>query len=587
MGERAAELLVLHPGPHRRFTLEGRCTIGAREDCDFRLFDPSVEPVHAVVVPVNDEWIIRSASYIPCKINDQPIVERILSDRDVIAIGGVLLGFRPAGTDSKLDPVSTSLAALRDDVHAERSMLAEEKAHWEAELEHRRAALVLREQTFRDRAARTARAVHRERERALRLQKKNEQRAADLDKLAEKVAQQQKAIDLAKMALKVDERHADENFRKIEERRALVGADSAATTARLAAQKKELLKLDLEIERRRKDLERYAAPGSKSKHKTLIEREHEAAAREREAEDLLAELETMFRQVDELLARLERRAATAEPAPKLPALRIASIERESDPLALLPMVRPAEEPAAAMRPSLVVWADELRERASVDAWWDAREAEFQQAVRQWREEKQSLLAQLHEQQHAVSAAKTALSEHELRTGQEIARERTALHREREALDRRRTWLDRAQQRYAALQTSALQARLAPMELEAVSAQEMISKLKATEELWQQFRCDVLRERMELACERERWRVRDHELVNLRRLAHKQRSLLSAIVSDQNVRDRLWNCERRLREAAALERETAVEKLAFALLSEEGSQQVRPTAEERPTIRKAA
>jgi hypothetical protein len=530
--------------------------------------------------------VIRSASYIPCKVNDEPVVERVLSDRDVIQLGAVLIGFRRLPADAGAADVSTSLIALRDDVFAERAALAEERAHWEAELEHRRAALVLRAKSFRDRAARTARAVQRERERALRQQKRNEQRAAELDKLAAKLGQQQKAMDLAKAALKIEERHADSEFRKIEERRALVGADSAATTARLAAQKKELLRLDLEIERRRKDLERYAAPGASNKQQTLIEREFAAAAKEREAEDLLRELETTFREVDDLLTRLERRAAAAEPSAKLPPLRIA-VEAESDAPALLPMIPPTAESPATPKTDLVAWADGLRERASIDAWWDAREAEFQQAVRQWREEKEAILAKLHEKQHAVNAAKTALAEQEHRTASEIARERTALHRERESLDRRRTWLDRAQQRNAALQTAAFEARLAPMELEAVSAAEMIKKLKETQELWQQFRCDVLRERMELACERERWRVRDHELVSLRRLAHKQRLLLSAIVSDQNVRDRLWNCERRMREAAALERETAVERLAFALLENESSAGKQLASDARPTLRKAA
>jgi hypothetical protein len=586
MGEPAAELLVLQPGPHRRFALEGRTAIGVREDCEFRLFDPSVEPVHAVVLPVGDDWMIRSAAYIPCKVNDQPIVERVLSDRDVIQLGGVLLGFRRLPADSPAEPVAASLAALRDDVFAERAALAEERAHWEAELEHRRASLVLREKTFRDRAARTARAVQRERERAIRHQKRNEQRAAELDKLAAKLAQQQKAMDFAKTALKVEERHADAEFRKIEERRAVVGADSAATAARLASQKKELLRLDLEIERRRKDLERYAAPGAINKQQTLIEREFAAAAKEREAEDLLRELETTFREVDALLTKLERHAATAEPAAKLSPLRIAALVEPEAPV-LLPMIRPTVDAAATVKPNLVAWADELRERASVDAWWDAREAEFQQEVRRWREDKESLLAEFHEKHHALNAAKTALAEQELRTARELARERTALHRERESLDRRRTWLDRAQQRNAALQAAAFEARLAPMELEAISAEEMIRKLKETHELWQQFRCDVLRERMELACERERWRVRDHELVNLRRLAHKQRLLLSAIVSDQNVRDRLWNCERRMREAAALERETAAERLAFALLDNEQPREAKLASVAKPALRKAA
>src|SRR4051794_17427741 len=100
MGERAAELLVLHPGPHRRFSLGGRMTIGAREDCDLRLFDASVEPVHAVVLPADGRWMLRSASYVSCKVNDDPVVEAALTDRDVIQLGNVLLGFRlvPAQT---------------------------------------------------------------------------------------------------------------------------------------------------------------------------------------------------------------------------------------------------------------------------------------------------------------------------------------------------------------------------------------------------------------------------------------------------------------------------------------------------------
>jgi hypothetical protein len=112
-------------------------------------------------------------------------------------------------------------------------------------------------------------------------------------------------------------------------------------------------------------------------------------------------------------------------------------------------------------------------------------------------------------------------------------------------------------------------------------------MKATEELWQQFRCDVLRERMELACERERWKVREHELVSLRRLAAKQRALLSAIVSDQALRERLHHCERQMKEAAALERESAIERLACALLGDERPRRVRPAGATEERLRHAA
>jgi len=588
MGVRAAELVVLQPGPQRRHALHGRTTIGVRDDCDLQLFDAAVEPIHAVVLPNDDSWLLRSAAYSPCTVNDKPVVESVLADRDVIRLGNVTLGFRILSNDVEAKaavPVAATLTALRDDVFAERSSLAEERAHWEAELERRRQALTSREQAFRDRAARTARAVQRERERVLRQQRRNEQRASDLDKLAQKLAEQQKSLDLEKLALRVDERRADEEHRKVEQRRALVTAEADATISRLAAQKKELLRLDLEVERRRKDLERYAAPGALLKDRTLIEREYAAAAMERDAAETAKEIEQIFRETDALLARLERKAGAAESLPTLTPLRIAIVADDAHPPALLPMIDPA--PGRRSQIDLVAWADDLKERSSVAVWWDAREAEFRQAVREWRDENQRLMATLHEKQHAVNAAKSALAERELRLARDIARDRAALHREREAIDRRRTWLDRAQQRYANLQTAAHEARLTPMELEAVSALEMIAKMKATEELWQQFRCDVLRERMELACERERWKVRDHELVTLRRLVLKQRTLLAAIVSDQNVRDRLWNSERQLRAAAALERESAIEGLAFALLDELRPTPIQMARQQRPNQRKAA
>jgi hypothetical protein len=591
MGERAAELVVLHPGLRRRFALERRTTIGCREDCDLRLFDPGVEPVHAIIVLEGGEWALRSASYLPCRVNDETVVETVLSDRDVIQIGGVRIGFRStllkaSNADSA---VARSLTALRDDVLAERAMLAEERANWDAELERRRTALAMRERVFRDRAARTARAVQRERERVRRHEKRVLQRAKELDALALKVAEQRKAIDLAKTALRVEERYAGAEFQRLEERRALLNSDANAVAERLAAQKKELLRIDLEIERRRKDLERYVVPWAEAKDRTLIEREIAASSAEREAAEALQALDAMFHEIDDVLARLERRAAAGASAPTIPMLRVANQSDsalETSPPTLLRLSREEADDVQPASLDLVEWAESTKERASTTAWWDAREAEFQQAVRQWRDDKQMLLSELHEKHHAINAARTALSEHEFRVARETARERASIYREREALDRRRSWLDRAQQRYAALQTASLQARLAPTDVDAIPAAEIIARLKAAEELWQQFRCDVLRERMELACERERWLIRDRELANLRRLANKQRTLLAALVADQGVRDRLWNVERRLREAAALERETAIERLALTLLDETRPGRSRQ-ASTRDATRKAA
>src|SRR5688572_5747308 len=88
MAQRAAELLVLHPAPHRRIPLSRRTTVGRREDCDLRFFDAGVEPVHAVILPTEGGWSLRSASYILCKVNDRDVVETILADRDVIQLGG-------------------------------------------------------------------------------------------------------------------------------------------------------------------------------------------------------------------------------------------------------------------------------------------------------------------------------------------------------------------------------------------------------------------------------------------------------------------------------------------------------------------
>jgi hypothetical protein len=595
MMQRAAELLVLHPAPHRRLLLEGHTSVGRRDDCDLRFIEDGVEPVHAVILPTNGEWILQSAAYLPCSVNGKSVVEAVLADRDVIQIGAVMLGFRLADAAASLQSLSrpaASLVALREDVAAERAMLAEERTLWEAELDRRRVALTQREMSYRSRASKTARAVHRERERLRKDEKRVADRAIELDRLAAKLAEQQRLLSFERTALGVEQKHADSQFQKIEERRGLVGREAEASAVRIAERKKELLKLNLEIERRRADLERYAAPDAVEKTKTLIEREFAAAARERDAEAALQELTAMFREVDGLLANLERMAAAAPPPNRLPALRIAP-EPDGDSPTLLPMVIPnSNMPALTLGHTTPVvdlesWADDTRQRAAAEAWWDAREEEFQQSVREWREEKQALLADLHEKQHAVNAAKAALSEHELRVARETARERTAIHREREAVDRRRAWLDRAQQRYAALQTAALEARLRPDDPDALLAQSFIAEMKKTDELWQQFRCDVLRERLELSCERERMTLREQELVSLRRLAGKQRSLLASIVSDQSLRDRLWDCERQMKQASALEREAAIERLAFALLEDDRPRKIKPAASTEQQDRKAA
>jgi hypothetical protein len=559
-GIASAEFIVLHPGPHRRILLGTHTTVGGDSASDLRLVDPLVSPRHAQVTRTGQDWTLRSCDDDRlCRVNDRPTTQCVLVDRDVIQFGSTFVGFRRlprafAGGESS--PVTASLAALREDVAEQRTGLAEERGLWEAELERRRQSLIEREAAFRERAARTARAVESRRERNRRQETRLERRAAELERAAKKLTEARRALDFERQEVRVRERHLDEQFAKTEARRAELEQAEAEFVRTHTARQAELYALNVEIEKRRAEFDALVrAPANAPAGVALAYREWIVEAREREANDVESEFEALAGMLDDLLARFERHALVAENGGYGARRRPLSPPVVQDRAALDRPIRTTADVSA--------WADRFAERKRTMDWWSALLEDWRRETRAWRLEKTALFAELHREKSRVEALRRHLTMREARFARETAREREASYREREAVERRRAWIDRGQQRFATLQAKALQLRLSSVAARPDVA-DALQRFGEIAEAWQQFRCDVLRERLELACERERWSLKDRELTRLRRIVHKQRALLASLVADRRLAEQLWRIERHRREAAAEEREAAVENLAHAL-----------------------
>jgi hypothetical protein len=213
------------------------------------------------------------------------------------------------------------------------------------------------------------------------------------------------------------------------------------------------------------------------------------------------------------------------------------------------------------------WADVAAERHRIEQWWSARTIEFERHVRQWREERSRRLAEIHRAHLLVQAEKDALTARQREFAREVARERADLYRERDAVDRRRSWADLREEQFDVLQASVLEGRYLAKHRAGEEIAPLLRHLTDYQRRWKDFRGVVLRERLELVCERERFRIREQESRVLRRIVFKQRALLAGFFAEQRLAERLWEVERQHGRRTIEELETSLQKLTVGLLND--------------------
>ncbi len=204
-----AELVLLHPGPARRVLLRSAAVIGSGAGCAIRLRDPRVAAEHGEVRWDGLRWILRPL--VPdaeLAVNDRPVTWTQLADRDVLRVADYLFGFRSRGPAAALPQVP----AAADDVVAAACALEEERQAWELRLRAARAELQDREAGHRERISRAAAAVLRERDRVAAAERATVGRAAELDRLAGRLAEARREMELARGDVRFDARQLDERF---------------------------------------------------------------------------------------------------------------------------------------------------------------------------------------------------------------------------------------------------------------------------------------------------------------------------------------------------------------------------------------
>ena len=178
----AIEFRVVRPGvPVRRLRLTGnRYTFGSADGCSIRLNDPTLRPMHAVLIRDANRVLVRAYS-VPLEINENRVTETCLQLGDVMRMGAyrfeLLSGIDPAAMQSQIPddamhtpqgPVSTQkmlgdatgptrfVAGIDARQQAIQARLERESAQWrsrQGEVDLRETRCIERESDLRAREA--------------------------------------------------------------------------------------------------------------------------------------------------------------------------------------------------------------------------------------------------------------------------------------------------------------------------------------------------------------------------------------------------------------------------------------------------
>ena len=132
----AIEFRVIRSGlPVRRLRLTGnRYTFGSADGCSIQLNDPSLRPMHAVLIRDANRILVRAYS-VPLELNDTRTTEASIQAGDVIRLGAYSFELLPTAAPKSDRSYPSSLAASRsthDDPTLWREQLRREVAQWRA-----------------------------------------------------------------------------------------------------------------------------------------------------------------------------------------------------------------------------------------------------------------------------------------------------------------------------------------------------------------------------------------------------------------------------------------------------------------------